>query len=88
MATDANTAKALRRNIKAVARMLVSLHTAMGEVTREAAALSVDYKVAQGIYPADATADAVLAVMGQAITFLQNNAATITGAADLGDNIN
>jgi hypothetical protein len=87
MATDANTAKALRRSIKGVSRMLVNLHTAMGEVTREAAALSVDYKVVQGVYPVDTNADAVLAVFNQAITFLQTNAATITGAADLGDNI-
>jgi hypothetical protein len=87
MATDAKTALALRRGIKSAARMLVDLHTRMGEVTREAAALNVDFKVAQGTYPVDTTADQVLAVFNQAITFLQTNAGVITSAADIGDNI-
>lgn len=77
----------IRRNVKQVSRMLLALHTATAEVLRQDAALGLDFSVVQGTYPADPDAVAAVALLGQVQTFLQSNAAVITKAADIGDNI-
>lgn len=90
MAFDAGKpALTLRRNLKQVARLLLAVHAAGQEASRELAALGIDYTVAQGTsYPADTDAAAFVTLLNsQVLSFLQTNAANITKAADLGDNI-
>jgi hypothetical protein len=90
MAYDAGKpALALRRNMKSVARQLLAVHAAGQELSREVTAIGIDYKLAQGTsYPVDTDADAFVTLLNNSIlSFLQTNAAIITKAADLGDNI-
>ena len=78
----------LRRNMKQTARLLLAVHAAGQELSREAAALGLLYTAAQGTYPVDTDADAFMTLLnGSVLPFLQTNAANITKAADLGDNI-
>jgi hypothetical protein len=78
----------LRRTMKAYARLLLSAHSLGQELSRELAALGIDYTVIQGSYAVDNDAAAFVALSNNSIlSFLQTNAAVITKAADLGDNI-
>jgi hypothetical protein len=80
-----------RRNMKAVARLLLAVHAGGQELSRVCTALGLDYTVSQGtttVYSADPEAAAFMTLLNtQILSFLQTNAATITLAADLGDNI-
>jgi hypothetical protein len=80
-----------RRNMKQVARLLLAVHAGGQELSRIVAALGLDYNVSQGtatVYPQDTEAAAFMTLLNsQILSFLQTNAATITLAADLGDNI-
>lgn len=88
MAYDAGKpALAIRRNIKQVSRLLLNVHTVTQELLRQNTALGLDFSIVQGTYPADPDAVAAIALLGQVQTFLQANAAVITKAADIGDNI-
>jgi hypothetical protein len=78
-----------RRTMKQLARLLLAFHAGGQELSRVRTALGLDYTVAQGTYPADPDAAAFMTLTDNSIlTFLQTNAAVITKAADLGDNIN
>jgi hypothetical protein len=92
MASDkGKPALAERRNMKQVARLLLAVHASGQELSRVCAALGLDYTVNQGtttVYSADLEAAAFMTLLNtQILSFLQTNAATITLAADLGDNI-
>jgi hypothetical protein len=89
MAFDAGKpAKALRLNMKQIARLLLQVHTAGQELSREAAALGINYAVDQGTYLADADAAAFMTLLNNSVlSFLLTNAANITKASDIGDNI-
>jgi hypothetical protein len=79
----------LRRNMKQIARLLLAVHADGQELSREVTALGVDYTVTQGTYTADPDAAAFMTLLNTSVlSFLQTNAANITKAADLGDNIN
>jgi hypothetical protein len=89
MASDAGKpALQLRRAMKSAARLLLAVHTAGQELSREATALGVDYTIIQGSYPVDAEAAAFMTLLNNSVlSFLQTNAAIITKAADIGDQI-
>jgi hypothetical protein len=89
MAFDAGKpARTLRLNMKQIARLLLAVHANGQELSREATALGINYAVDQGTYLTDNDAAAFVTLLNaQILSFLQTNAAVITKAADLGDNI-